>query len=121
MIGGKNPTAAQKRWHKWLGQQTCCGCNQDGVSLHHCAGSTARHKKQWIGQWWLVPLCYDCHQGTGGVHGDMTAITFSGLIDVTRKEFEKKAFSDMVRKARANELEDMPPQEIIDCIAGYHK
>jgi len=124
MKGGRSATARQKRWHSWLGQQPCCGCGAKEVALHHCVGSSAKHNKVWIGQDWVIPLCYECHQGKGGVHGDMSNLDVG---DMTRKEFEKAAFS-LVYIAAFNEakagrfsFEDMPDMDAIAAIGDYHR
>ena len=87
----KRPTAKQKHWHKWLRNQACCNCGHL-ASIHHCAGSSAKHNKVHIGQDWVIPLCYDCHQGDDGIHKSLKAFD----TDESRKEIEKQLFVKMI-------------------------
>lgn len=65
---GKNPTAAEKRFHDQLASLGCIACFLDGnyspeVSIHHIEGRTrpGAHMK-------VLPLCASHHQeGTGNI------------------------------------------------------
>lgn len=110
------PNAEQKRFHNFLAEHGCFECGAP-AALHHAVGSTARHNKIHIGQWWVIPLCYDHHQGQGGIHGDLGAfIKWRGC---TRKEIEKAAFSFYAEKY-VTTMEDIPG-EVIQAIADYRR
>lgn len=114
MKGGKAPTAEQKRFHDWVAEQ---GCAMTGgpASIHHCVGSTAKHGKIPIGQWWVIPLSYEYHQGPHGIHGDLTI--FDDPSDdprLSRKEIEKEIFITLLF------WEDHPvPQNVYNAIMEY--
>lgn len=111
-----SPTAKAKRWMAWVGQRQCINCGQPS-NVHHCAGATAKHNKVAIGDWWLLPLCRECHQGDHGIHGDR-ALFFGA---VPRKTTEKMMFARLMYWARADgSLMDMPAQNVIDAIEDYH-
>lgn len=123
MKRGKAPTARQKRWHDAVAQLPCVSCGATPVHIHHCVGSTTKHNKVHIGQDWVIPLCYDCHQGPGGVHGDMSAInTQPDIPPFSRKEFEKAAF-DLIRRTSdmGGHFHLTPERDVVDAIMGYHK
>ena len=117
MRGGKTPNAAQRRFHNWIKEQLCPITGQS-ASLHHCAGSTARHNKIHIGQWWCIPLSYEAHQGVRGIHGDCSI--FPAVLGSSRKEIEKSLFEKIAINYVAAGGEALP-QEIISSIMGYHR
>ncbi len=66
---GKNPTAAEKRFHDQLASLGCIACFLDGnyspeVSIHHIEGRTrpGAHMK-------VLPLCAGHHQDGTGIPG----------------------------------------------------
>lgn len=87
------------------------------ANLHHCVGSSAKHRKTWIGQDFVIPLCYEHHQGKGGIHGDLSSITgFNSLFShMTRKQIEKTLF-----KRQDFDHPDAPDKEVINVIMDYH-
>ena len=91
MQGGKAPNAKQVRWHSWLRDRGCCNCGQS-AALHHAIGSSGKHNKVHIGQDFVLPLCFDCHQGDDGIHHSMNAFD----TDESRKEIEKRLFVELV-------------------------
>lgn len=123
MKRGKAPNARQKRWHDAVAQLPCVSCGATPVHVHHCVGSSAKHNKVHIGQDWVIPLCYDCHQGPGGVHGDMSRInTQPDVPPVGRKQFEKAAFDLVCRTHRVEQAGQVAPgSEVRAAIMGYHK
>lgn len=108
MIGGKRPTARQQRWRDWLGKQPCCATGNACEQLHHAVGSTAKHNKIWIGEDWLIPLTAEAHR----------AIDSLGR---NRKTYEKMWFSDLIERAHAEGVKDVPPDEVIEAIMDYHR
>ena len=127
MKRGKAPTARQKRWHDAVAQLPCVSCGATPVHVHHCVGSTTKHNKVWIGQDWVIPLCYDCHQGPGGVHGDMSRVRrMIGHDDISRKAFEKLMFDEAVIAVTdwcgiTLDSAILPPADTHNAIMDYHK
>lgn len=114
MQSRKGLTADQRRWWDWLAGHGCyLGLGQ--ACLHHCIGSTARHDKVDIGQWWVIPLSYEAHQGPQGIHNDLSIF----CTGETRKEIEKRIFSDL--SGRYLEDGGHIPAEVIEAIEGYHR
>ena len=125
MQGGTKPTRAQQSWQDWLRAQGCCNCEASNTAIHHCVGSTAKHNKVHIGQWWTIPLCYECHQGPEGMHNSLDAFRHAWPYQA-RKEIEKSLFLYSVEKY----ITQHPPslghsplmsEEVIDAIMDYHK
>ena len=122
MKRGKAPSARQKRWHDAVAQLPCVSCGATPVHIHHCVGSTTKHNKVHIGQDWVIPLCYDCHQGPGGVHGDMSRIRQMLVPSFTRKRFEKWAFDKAISDVYFDiSPSDVPPKGVEFAIMDYHK
>lgn len=121
MISRKRPTAAQKHWHDWLRKQDCAICGRL-CAIHHAVGSTGRHGKLEIGQWWVNNLCYDHHQGTGGIHGDLSAFDLWDVaaLGETRKEIEKSIFEMFSAKYERETCREIPA-EVKLAIMEYHK
>lgn len=121
MRGGRQPTAAERRYHDWLRGMGCAICGSP-TAIHHAVGSTGRHNKIHIGQWWVINLCYDHHQGSGGIHGDLSS--FDGfdqkILGGTRKEIEKSLFLLFSAKYEEQSREEIP-EEVKQAIAGYHR
>lgn len=123
MQGGKKPTKAQQAWHDWQREQGCCNCGASNPAIHHCAGSTAKHNKVHIGQVWVIPLCYDCHHGPGGIHGDLSRFR-RDWPTTSRKEIEKGLFLLSVEEYRRHGCPEQEPpmsDEAIDAIMSYRR
>ena len=111
------PSAAAKRWMAWVASRGCLNCRAP-ANVHHCVGATARHNRVAIGDWWLLPLCRECHQGDDGIHHSRRR--FFGE-HVRRKTTEKIMFRQLLRWSRADDAcLDMPSQRVIDAIEDYH-
>lgn len=121
MISRKRPTSAQQHWHDWLREQGCGICGSP-ASIHHAVGSTGKHGKVEIGQTFVVPLCYDHHQGAGGIHGDLSAFDLWDVsaLGETRKEIEKSLFRMYSDKYMA-ETGLSIPENVREAIQEYHK
>lgn len=121
MIGGKQPNAAERHWHNWLRERGCAICGQP-TAIHHAVGSTGRHNKIHIGQWWVVPLCYDHHQGPGGIHGDLSMFDAfdRAALGNTRKEIEKSLFARFaeIYEKRTGEL---IPEDVKSAVGDYRR
>lgn len=118
MQGGKAANAKQKVWQEWQRARDCCNCGAP-ASIHHAVGSTAKHNKQHIGQFFTLALCYDCHQGDHGIHHDLTAFTEDP--DWSRKEIEKHYFSIDVMEYFSEFGAITMPLEVYKAIMSYHK
>ncbi len=106
-LGGKAPTAEEKRWHDWVASQGCACCFGP-AQIHHCVGSTARQSKVHIGQWFVIPLCDLHHKVPHGIHGDPRGLAADwGYGSMGRKELEKVIFFRLVAKYR-RERDDYP-------------
>jgi len=123
MQGGKKPTKEQQNWQDWQRDQGCCNCGASNPAIHHCAGSTAKHNKIHIGQWWTIPLCYECHQGDEGIHGNLKRLyDFDMPREFNRKDAEKRKFKDCVFDYFHFDYGELPmPLEVIEAIRDYHK
>lgn len=121
MKGGKGPTAGQKRWHTWLAEQGCACCGA-AANIHHCVGSTGKHNKVHIGQDFVIPLCYDHHQGPGGIHSDARQLALDwGYGSMSRKQLEKTIFNRLVAVYRRQRGEYPCPPDVLAAIEGWHR
>lgn len=117
MMGGKRPTKAQQDWQDWQREQCCCNCGAPPPSaIHHMYGSTAKHNKIHVGQWATIPLCYDCHQGLHGIHGDV-----SRFEQPTRKEAEKDRFRITCINRELQGYSVPMSDEVINAIMDYRR
>lgn len=69
-------------------EKHCFVCGKPAVHTHHCihAPRGARDKADKYGL--TVRLCWDCHEGTFGVHGSKGAYLDKALEKVAQKRFE---------------------------------
>jgi len=116
MQGGKSPNKAQQDWQDWQREQGCSNCGSDNPAIHHCVGSTAKHNRIHIGQFWVIPLCYDCHQGPEGIHYGMDRFYLDN-----RKENEKSLFELMCRRYYVDHSYEAMPRDVHDAIMDYHR
>ena len=92
---GNAPNAAQKRWRESVRRIGCIACHQqNGIEIHHVAGSTAKFNKQAIGHLWILPLCHDCHVLMG--EPDEFCRQKYGFTMVGRFDVEKLLFADLL-------------------------
>ena len=120
MQSSKKPTKAQQAWHSWQRDQGCANCFAANPSIHHCVGSTAKHNKVHIGQWFTIPLCYDCHQNNQGIHHGMGR--FIPELGQSRKEIEKTLFANTVFDAyHYFNGASIIPIDVYNEIMDYHK
>lgn len=58
-----NPTAEQKRFHKWCRAQPCVVGGSQCESLHHIKGGKMKLKGVHnAGEWYVLPISYYWHQ-----------------------------------------------------------
>ena len=121
MISSRPPRAAEKRWHDWLRDRGCAICSMP-ASIHHAVGSTGKHNKVHIGQWWVLNLCHTHHQGPGGIHGDMSAFEFfdRAYLGDTRKEIERSVFEMNVGDYERLKGETIP-EDVKNAIKSYRR
>ena len=118
MQGGSAPNAKQKRWLTSIVRNGCMVCGEP-ASVHHCVGTKGKHNKIAIGHEWIVPLCYEHHQGPYGIHFDLTKLqSMDGYAGLSRREIEKKLFANLVEMEKFNP--ELPDPLIIDTIMDYH-
>ena len=64
-----NPSKDQKYWHEFLRECGCIVCGAYNPAIHHIKGSKMKLKGcVKPGEWFVLPLCYEHHQGVSGVH-----------------------------------------------------
>lgn len=62
-------SAAAERHKDRIAQLPCGVCGQPSPSMvHHIR--TGQGGSQRASDFLTLPLCYECHQGAGGIHGD---------------------------------------------------
>lgn len=57
----RGPITEEKDFQVWLKNHPCCITGAHGVQVHHCKGSTFKHKKVLIGHWFCLPLSPEIH------------------------------------------------------------
>lgn len=82
--------AKQKRFHNFLAERGCA-VTRAPAHIHHCVGSSASHDRVPIGQWFVIPLAPELHQGKGGIHCDRSLLESFGFSG-SRKDIEKQLF-----------------------------
>lgn len=61
------PTAAQKVYWDELTSTGCVVAGRNApAEIDHVFGASAKHRKLHIGQWAVIPLCYELHRGARG-------------------------------------------------------
>ena len=108
MQGGKRPNKAQQHWQDWQRDQGCYLCGMS-AEIHHCVGSTAKHNKVEIGQWFTNQLCNDHHTGDLGIH----------KLGGWRKLLEKEIFIQMADGYVEQGFS--LPDDAYRAIVGYHR
>lgn len=90
-------TAKSKRHMDRIASLPCALCERLGMTQ---AGKTYVHhvrKGQGMAQrasnWLAIPLCYDCHQGPSGIHGDRSLLRIAKCeeLDLLADTIEKVA------------------------------
>lgn len=68
----KAKTKAEKAYHDKVAQLPCMMCfvmgRQSRASVHHIREGQGASQR--ADHYLVIPLCYDCHQGPHGFHGD---------------------------------------------------
>ncbi len=64
-------TAAERRHMGRIAELPCACCGKPGPSMvHHIRYGFGLSQRS--GHFLTIPLCYRCHQGPQGIHGDRT-------------------------------------------------
>lgn len=113
----KAPTAEQKRWHDWLAQLPC-PVTDGPCHLHHCVGASAKSGGVNIGQWFVINLSPDAHDGPHGIHKDRELFRSMG-IGLRRLDIEKSLFASNVNKYQALHGRLPMPDVVFDMIMAY--
>lgn len=104
---GNSPTAAQKRWYDAVASFGCIECGNP-AQIHHCVGASAKIKGVGnIGHQFILPLCPEHHAAVHAMGRD-------------RKPYEKQRFADVILSAPSLGA-DLPPDDVIAAIEGYHR
>jgi len=64
-------TGAAKAHMAAVARLGCVCCGARPVSVHHCI--SGRYGSRKVSDFDTIPLCYDHHQGAGGIHQDKAA------------------------------------------------
>jgi len=63
--------ASEKKHMARVASLSCACCGKPGPSLvHHIREGQGMSQR--ASNWLTIPLCFDCHQGPQGLHGDKT-------------------------------------------------
>ena len=64
----KSKTKAERKWLSIIAQLPCQVCGAEPAQIHHIryGQGTSQRASHFL----TVPICYDCHQGPGGIHVD---------------------------------------------------
>ena len=102
--GTRYANADEKRFHKWLKEQPCVWCGNDGPSIvDHCRGATFKHNKTLIGHWFCLPCCVVCDtQKT--IHGKRLGNESQTWFELWSLGYQMDC-----------------PQEVIDAILNFNK
>jgi hypothetical protein len=69
----KTKSAAARRYHDKIANQPCALCREIGqpqqtpTTVHHIRAGQGMSQR--AGDFLVVPLCHECHQGPDGIHG----------------------------------------------------
>lgn len=107
MKRGKPPNAQEKKWLKLVAEA------HPGCVIHHPVGSTKKHNKVHIGNWWIIPMRPWDHNS---LHNDGKTFGFD-----SRKDFEKARFKELFEHPEiiANPKSHPPAREVM-AIMDYH-
>jgi len=68
--------AAEKRHKAWIKSLPCIGCGAVGRSDAHHTLLSIPGKRWRRDHEFLIPVCWDCHQGPRGIHGIGNELTW---------------------------------------------
>lgn len=98
-------TKAIQRYHDAVQSLGCVLC--DMLDLMPTSRTTLHHIRegQGMGQrasdWLVVPLCEDCHQGKGGIHGDRSLLKIAKVEELDLlAETQRRLFVERQREGR---------------------
>lgn len=110
------PNAEEVRWREEVRAVGCVGCgSQRSTEIHHVAGCAASYNKVRLGNWWILPLCHDCHV-LMGCPDDFARAKF-GFPFIGRFDGERVLFSDLL----THFPDDRVPRETLMAIWEYRR
>lgn len=86
----KQATAAEREYIARVKELPCSCCDAPGPSsAHHAREEQGRGQK--AKNWLVMALCYSCHQGPLGLHGDKTLMRIYKVdeMDLLAKTIER--------------------------------
>lgn len=114
---GNAPNTQQKRWRETIRDLGCIACGWPShIEIHHPVGATAKHNKQPIGHWWILPLCKSCHEAVTEDRDALSYIAFRFRL-VGPFDSEKLLFMKLLER-----VTEIPfPSETEAAILDYHR
>lgn len=84
-------SASGKRHLGRVAELPCALCGAHGVEVHHARTGEAAGMAQKAGDFLTMPLCYACHRGSHGVHGNraMLHMTKKTELDLANDTLER--------------------------------
>lgn len=101
------PTTEHKKWWSVVAQCPCIVCMQylqeetHPVEIHHVKGASYKHNKEWVGQWYVLPLCPHHHR-----LGDLNVTTNKRGFE-SAFTTEKELFQDLIFYVWNSNLHDL--------------
>lgn len=98
MMAKKQATAAERRHMDRVAQLPCVlgvalGENHGQPQIHHIREGQGTSQR--ASHFLTIPLCYDCHQGPNGIHGNRSLLRIAkaeelDLLALTIEELERR-------------------------------
>lgn len=78
----------EKQYLDKIASLPCACCGSHGVHVHHIREGQGISQR--ASNYLTIPLCYDCHQGVNGIHGNksMLAIHKTSELNMLAKTIE---------------------------------
>lgn len=111
------PTKSQKDWREIV-RETGSIISGEPAVIHHPAGRKAKHNKQPIGHYWLLPLADHEHKLLHFSHMEFERLAF-GFSLVGRWDAEKILFRQVIEKLPG--WYEFIPEPIMNAILDYRR
>ena len=78
----KAKTQSERRYHERIAEMPCALCaelsqpQESPTTVHHIRAGQGMSQR--AGHFLVLPLCYRCHQGPSGIHGDRALWSIAG-------------------------------------------
>jgi len=92
----RQPTRAEREHMSEVASLGCLLCGSE-ASLHHPRFDCGMGQRE--SHWLVIPLCWECHQGPSGIHGDKSIMRASKLSELGMLEEVNKRLA-LRRKMR---------------------